>query len=153
MGTQTFESVQVNIFNQTYNLRSRSGGEEYLRQIARLVDERMRLVSSHLTVHDVAKVAVLAALNIADELQQLKDLYEGDARRRESPPPAEGPRARGGEGDADDEPGRRSWFENIFDDEEPAAGRGERLSSQVSAKLQALRRPGLDGPAPRDEES
>ncbi|PYS79493.1 MAG: hypothetical protein DMF66_02540 [Acidobacteria bacterium] len=152
MSTQTFESVQVNIFNQTYNLRSRGGGEEYVRQIARLVDERMRLISSHLTTHDVAKVAVLAALNIADELQQLKDRYEGDAQG-EGPPSAEGPGARRGEGSGGGEPVRRSWFENIFDAEEPAAGRGERLSSQVSAKLQALRRSGQDGPAPGDEES
>jgi cell division protein ZapA (FtsZ GTPase activity inhibitor) len=152
MSTETFESVQVNIFNQTYNLRSRGGGEEHVRQIARLVDERMRLVSSHLTTHDVAKVAVLAALNIADELQQVKDRYEGDAQN-DGPRPAEGPGARKEEGVGGDEQGRRSWFENIFDAEEPAAGRGERLSSQVSAKLQALRRSGQDGPAPGDEET
>jgi cell division protein ZapA (FtsZ GTPase activity inhibitor) len=153
MSTQTFEPVQVSIFDQTYNLRSRGDGEEYVRQIARLVDERMRLVSKHLTTHDVAKVAVLAALNIADELQQVRDRYEGGARG-EGARPAEGPGAREGEGVGGDEPVRRSWFENIFDAEETAAAvRGERLSSQVSAKLQAMRRPGQDGPAPGDEES
>lgn len=151
MSTQTFVSVQVNIFNQTYNLRSHGGGEEHVRQIARLVDERMRLISSHLTTHDVAKVAVLAALNIADELQQVKDRYESEAQGGASRP-AEEAGARKGEGGGGGESERRSWFENIFDAEEPSAGRGERLSSQVSAKLHA-RRPGHDGPAPRDEES
>ena len=70
------DSLRVTIFNQVYNLRSATGDAEYLRRVAQLVDERMRTIASQLAVHDVAKVAVLAALNLADELEVLKDSFE-----------------------------------------------------------------------------
>ena len=73
-------SVRVNIFNQTYSLRSASGDGEHVLRVARLVDERMRAVASGLAVHDVAKVAVLTALNLADELEGLKSFYETELR-------------------------------------------------------------------------
>jgi cell division protein ZapA len=73
-------SVRVNIFNQTYSLRSASGDGEHVERVARLVDERMRAVASGLAVHDVAKVAVLTALNLADELEGLKSFYETELR-------------------------------------------------------------------------
>lgn len=156
------EAVQVTIFNQAYNLRSLSDGE-HVRQIAQLVDERMRQISTQFATHDVFKIAVLAALNIADELQRMKDYYEheqptppeqlpqpsgdggesGEARGggvvesagREGPEGREATRER--EGRAGKEP--ESWFEAIFDSEEPRRERGERLSSQIAAKLQSLR--------------
>jgi cell division protein ZapA (FtsZ GTPase activity inhibitor) len=124
MSTQTLESVQVSIFNQTYNLRSHASGSEPVRRIAQLVDERMRHISSHLTTHDVAKVAILAALNIADELQRMRDLQGEDSDG------SEGKRVSDG----------GSWFDDIFDSAEPARERGGRLSSQVSARLQEHRR-------------
>jgi cell division protein ZapA len=70
------DSLRVTIFNQVYNLRSATGDAEYLRRVAQLVDERMRTIASQLAVHDIAKVAVLAALNLADELEVLKDSFE-----------------------------------------------------------------------------
>ncbi|HST51900.1 MAG TPA: cell division protein ZapA [Pyrinomonadaceae bacterium] len=70
------ESIRVTIFNHTYSLRSATGDGEYLRRVAQLVDERMRSIASQLAVHDVGKVAVLAALNLADELEVLKDSFE-----------------------------------------------------------------------------
>ncbi|MDT5158793.1 MAG: cell division protein ZapA [Acidobacteriota bacterium] len=73
-------SVRVNIFNQTYSLRSASGDGEQVQRLARLVDERMRLIASGLAVHDVAKVAVLTALNFADELEGLRNFYETELR-------------------------------------------------------------------------
>lgn len=73
-------SVRVNIFNHTYSLRAASGDGEHVERVARLVDERMRAVASGLAVHDVAKVAVLTALNLADELEGLKSFYETELR-------------------------------------------------------------------------
>ena len=73
-------SVRVNIFNQSYSLRSASGDGEHVERVARLVDERMRAVASGLAVHDVAKVAVLTALTLADELEGLKSFYETELR-------------------------------------------------------------------------
>src|SRR5436305_5410736 len=70
------DSIRVSIFNQTYSLRSASGDGEHVRRVAQLVDERMRLIASQLAVHDVAKVAVLAGRNFADELEILKDSFE-----------------------------------------------------------------------------
>ena len=73
-------SIRVKIFNQTYSLRSASGDGAHVERVARLVDERMRAVADGLAVHDVAKVAVLTALNLADELEGLKNFYEAELR-------------------------------------------------------------------------
>jgi cell division protein ZapA len=61
------ETVEVTIFNQTYRLRSETG-KAHVQQIARIVDERMRRISAQITTHDVSKIAILTALNIADEM-------------------------------------------------------------------------------------
>ena len=55
----------IEIFNQTYHVRS-AGSEDHIKELARFVDERMREVSSLTPTVDSLKVAVLAALNIAD---------------------------------------------------------------------------------------
>lgn len=157
-------SVRVNIFNQTYSLRSASGDGAHVQHVARLVDERMRAVADGLAVHDVAKVAVLVALNLADELEGLKSFYETElrgvlerARAEEELEPAE-PEALA-EPDVVEEPSptepepaqeEQSWFDSIFDsDAMPARTGDERLSSQitsrlrsqVSARLRRLRQP------------
>ena len=126
---QTSVAVKVNIFDRTYSLRSFKD-EEHVLSIARLVDERMRQISEHITTLDPAWIAVLAALNIADELQELKAQYEGAELFEKEP----------------NFPGHeksQTWFEEIFSaggDAELPAERRERLSSQVSNKLKALRR-------------
>lgn len=64
------QPVSVDIYDQVYNLR---GVEpEYIRSLAATVDQKMRFVSSHGSTVDSLRVAVLAALNIADELAQLR---------------------------------------------------------------------------------
>lgn len=83
------ESIKVNIFNQAYSLRSATGDGERVRRIAHTVDERMRAIASQLAVHDVAKVAVLTALNIADELEGLRDFYEQELQELLSREPQE----------------------------------------------------------------
>lgn len=68
------QAISVDIYDQVYNLR---GVEpEYIRNLAATVDQKMRFVSSHGTTVDSLRVAVLAALNIADELAQLRRRYE-----------------------------------------------------------------------------
>lgn len=57
--------VQVEIFGQTYAVRA--GAEPgYVEQLAAYVDEKMRQTSQGGAV-DSVRIAVLAALNIADE--------------------------------------------------------------------------------------
>jgi cell division protein ZapA len=73
-------SVRVSIFNQSYSLRAADGNGEHVLRVARIVDERMRAVADGLAVHDVAKVAVITALNLADELEGLKNFYETELR-------------------------------------------------------------------------
>ncbi|HEX8190096.1 MAG TPA: cell division protein ZapA [Pyrinomonadaceae bacterium] len=160
-------SVRVNIFNQTYSLRSANGDGAHVQRVARLVDERMRAVADGLAVHDVAKVAVLTALNLADELEGLKSFYETElrevlerARAEEGPEPEPEPEAfvrpepAGEPVSAAPEPEpaqeEQSWFDAIFDSDAPPARTGDerlsshltsRLRSQVSSRLRRLRQP------------
>lgn len=135
------ETVQVTIFNQTYSLRSTSGAE-HVKDIASQVDERMRLIASHITTHDVSRIAVLVALNIADEMQNLKAHYESEIERLLSGAPDAALDDEGSKMSEAQLPerARGSWFEEIFDSDMPTTERPERLSSQVSAKLQSLRK-------------
>ena len=72
VGTPT---IRVEIYNQTYNIRS-DGDSEYVTSLAEFVDRRMREISSGTLTVDSLKVAILAALHIADELHRLKRLHE-----------------------------------------------------------------------------
>jgi cell division protein ZapA len=72
----TFEqSIRVEIYNQTYNIRS-DGDNEYIMRLAEYVDSKMRDISSGTLTVDSLKVAILAALHIADEFHQLKNQQE-----------------------------------------------------------------------------
>ncbi len=68
-------SIRVEIYNQTYNIRS-DGEGEYIMRLAEFVDKRMREISSGSLTVDSLKVAILAALHIADELHRSKALHE-----------------------------------------------------------------------------
>ncbi len=63
--------VQVEIFGQSYSLRA---GEDpvYLEGLASFVDKHMKDVAQATGAVDSVRVAVLAALNISDELMQAK---------------------------------------------------------------------------------
>jgi cell division protein ZapA len=73
--TTTSPTIRVEIYNQTYNIRS-DGDTEYIIQLAEFVDGRMREISSGTLTVDSLKVAILAALHIADELHRLKHVHE-----------------------------------------------------------------------------
>ena len=61
------ESVTVTIFGKEYTLKG-GADSEYVQEIAAFVDERMNEVARNSTVASTARVAILAAVNIADEL-------------------------------------------------------------------------------------
>lgn len=74
-----FCNLVVDIYDQIYHLRGPD--PKYLQQLAALVDAKMRAVAQHGTTVDSLRVAVLAALNIADELvslQHQQDSMSGD---------------------------------------------------------------------------
>jgi cell division protein ZapA len=70
-------SVRVEIYDQTYHLRG--SDPEYIAELAAYVDSKMRLISQQAATVDSLRVAVLAALNIADEFHVLKRKHEGIA--------------------------------------------------------------------------
>ena len=63
-------AVRVEIFDQGYNLRG--SDPEYILKLAEYVDTKMRAVSEQTHTVDTSRLAVLAALNIADEYHLLK---------------------------------------------------------------------------------
>ena len=63
--------TEVTIFGQTYHLRGNED-REYLEELGSLVDRRMREVVEATGTADTLKVAILAALNIADEFLQAR---------------------------------------------------------------------------------
>jgi cell division protein ZapA len=67
-------SVRVEIFDQVYNLRGSDA--DYIIQLAEYVDGKMRAVSEQTATVDSVRLAVLAALNIADEYHLLKRRLE-----------------------------------------------------------------------------
>jgi cell division protein ZapA len=64
-------SIAVEIYDQIYNLRGPDPA--YIERLAAIVDTKMRAVSAHGNTVDSLRVAVLAALNIADELIRLQE--------------------------------------------------------------------------------
>lgn len=68
-------SIRVEIYNQTYSIRS-DGDGDYIMRLADFVDRRMREIANGTLTVDSLKVAILAALHIADELHRLKNTHE-----------------------------------------------------------------------------
>ncbi len=75
--TQPNDSVRVEIYDQTYHLRG--SDEEYIFKLAEFVDSKMRAVAGQTATIDSLRLAVLAALNIADEYHILKRKYDAIA--------------------------------------------------------------------------
>jgi cell division protein ZapA len=76
-------SVRVEIFDQAYNLRG--SDPEYILKLAEYVDSKMRAVAEATNTIDTVRLAVLAALNIADEyhlLKRTKDTGATDYQKR-----------------------------------------------------------------------
>ncbi len=71
------QTIRVEIYNQTYSIRS-DGDNEYILDLAQYVDGKMREISSGTLTVDSLKVAILAALHIADEFYQLKNSQARD---------------------------------------------------------------------------
>lgn len=76
------ETVRVEIFDQEYRVKG-SLDPEYLQTLAQYVDGKMRLIADRSHNVDSVRVAVLAALNIADEYHQLKSKNESIAAQVE----------------------------------------------------------------------
>jgi cell division protein ZapA len=76
--------VKIEIYDQSYNVNAEQN-EEYLLELAAYVDAKMRDVATATRTVDSLKVAVLAALNIADEMFTLRGRQreiDGPLRKR-----------------------------------------------------------------------
>ena len=66
------QGTPVQIFGQVYRLRSDEDAER-VRQIAEMVDQKMNRIADRGASVDNYRIAVLAALELADELHTLRD--------------------------------------------------------------------------------
>ncbi len=67
--------IPVEIFGETYNVRG-DEDSEYLADLARYVDAKMKSITSSGGSGNTLKIAILAALNIADEHFKLRREHE-----------------------------------------------------------------------------
>lgn len=77
-------NVKVDIYDQSYSINS-GENEDYVKELAAYVDAKMREIAETTRMVDSLKVAVLAALNISDELLTLRrrqQEVEGPLRQR-----------------------------------------------------------------------
>ena len=78
--TKDAEGVRVVIYDQEYFMRG-ALDEEYIQRLAKYLDLKMRAIAGSRRTVDSLRVAVLAALNIADEYHQVKAKYEETTKR------------------------------------------------------------------------
>lgn len=67
--------VTVEIFGEKHHVRG-SESPEYIRKLAHEVDKKMRLIAQRLPRLALHQVAILAALNLADDLEKLREEQE-----------------------------------------------------------------------------
>ena len=73
--------IQVEVYGQRYSLRAEDETDaRHVEQLAAHVDRKMREIAQTTPTVDSFKVAVLAAVNIADEMYRARD----EARDRDS---------------------------------------------------------------------
>jgi cell division protein ZapA (FtsZ GTPase activity inhibitor) len=72
--------VRVNIFQQAYSLRS-TGDPGETEALAEAVDQLMNQIAARAGTTDPSRIAVLAALHLADQVRQFE--HEADAARTE----------------------------------------------------------------------
>lgn len=152
------EAVGVRIFNQVFNLRSEQDGE-YVKRLAGLVDSRMQEISRLVPSGDPFKTAVLAALNIADELCRLKQSQEEQDSHvahasselpQERDQAGEMVRATTERGGSEGE--QKAWsYEDIFEFA-PARKGNDRMTEQVANRLRSRRESERDGLRIRSDE-
>jgi cell division protein ZapA len=66
---------KVEIFGQEYKIKG-AGNPQYIHKIAGYVDKKMREIAHSSGIMSQSRIAILAALNIADELNQEREERE-----------------------------------------------------------------------------
>src|SRR6267378_4468616 len=65
--------MYVQIMGHEYPVEANSGDDLYVNRLAQFVEERMKEIKEESNVVDSYKLAIMAAMNISDELFHLKD--------------------------------------------------------------------------------
>jgi cell division protein ZapA len=73
-GSNSMDATSVEIYDQIYLLRGIDSA--YIEHLAGMVDAKMRAVAAQGGTVDSLRVAVLASLNMADELEVMRRRYE-----------------------------------------------------------------------------
>ena len=68
--------VEVEICGQSFRVAAGEAAPAYIERLAGYVDERMQAIAQAAKTMPLTRVAVLAALNIADDLFKLREHYE-----------------------------------------------------------------------------
>jgi len=77
------KAVEVEIMGQKFTVTS-DADEDHVRKVAAYVNEKMEEVSSSSKLIPKFNVAMLAALNIADDYQKVKESHESILNRLDS---------------------------------------------------------------------
>ena len=67
--------VRVNIFSTEYKIATKTD-PDHTRKVAQHVDQKMREVANSLSLRSVAKIAVMTAVNLADDLFKEREQEE-----------------------------------------------------------------------------
>jgi cell division protein ZapA len=74
------EPVNISVLDREYTIGVEPEGRDSLMAAAKMLDGKMREVRGANRMAAVDRIAVLAALNLAHELQQLRTTHGGDER-------------------------------------------------------------------------
>ncbi len=77
MESEHSQTIEIEIYGSVYRVRS-DRDPEFLQEVAAIVDSRMREISKHMSSADTFRIAILAALNLADELHSYEKHKEGE---------------------------------------------------------------------------
>ncbi len=72
--------IKVTIAGRTYPLKVTADEEEHVRKAVDFIDERIKLIEKKYAIKDIQDVQALILLELASELNYLKEKQEIDAR-------------------------------------------------------------------------
>lgn len=70
------KTIEVEVYGQRFSLQGEAD-EKYFHELAKYVDGQMRMLSQKMTTGTPTKLAILSAINIADQLFQQKRRRKG----------------------------------------------------------------------------
>jgi cell division protein ZapA len=79
---ESFKSVKVTIYGKEYEIKG-TQDDEHIQMLADYVDSNMRSIAEKTQIIASERIAILNALNIADEMHKQRHLFEENILRLE----------------------------------------------------------------------